>query len=411
MCNFTHSHAAMASQQRHDTHQPIERKPSMAECRRCVCGADTQESDRACLKVNNDPTSFITLPSGQNSIEFHHTADDADRHIRAHLTTILGSLRCHSDIQLVDGKALLLKYVNCNDVTGYQAANSFPLTVTPLEPEMIFELASTKVCWTDKMTLLFRPPFPAQTDSHKVYQLYLQQEWKMTSPSSPGCALITPPPTNRKRMTGTDTWQESSTFQFLIPSTSISIWLCITLIAPPTRCAIQNRNRCPRPFNSFCRRLCSSPKCGNPWTWLPSSLSTRATRNISSTRSWPTFPLLHDVLHLWRMRVVTRDVSDLSALSINRLYPVSALQRVILADITGALLYCWDVQDNPSSDDDQQSTSWRMYRVLPGKPGTGKSQVLIRTIHHATENGMSVLVTAPVALLAQGPHKIFLCDI
>ena len=40
---------------------------------------------------------------------------------------------------------------------------------------MIFELASTKVCWTDKMSLLFRPPFPAQTDSHKVYQLYLQR--------------------------------------------------------------------------------------------------------------------------------------------------------------------------------------------------------------------------------------------
>ena len=168
----------------------IECKPSMAECRRRVCGADTQKSDRSCLKVNNNPTSFITLPSGQNSIKFHHTADDADRHIRAHLTTILGSLRCHSDIQLADGKALLLKYVNsyitkmhesatseglyCNDLTGYQATNSFPRTVTPLEPEMIFELASTKVCWTDKMTLLFRPPFPAQTDSHKVYQLYLQ---------------------------------------------------------------------------------------------------------------------------------------------------------------------------------------------------------------------------------------------
>lgn len=125
MRNFTHSHAAVASQQRHDTRQPIECKPSTAECRRCVCGADTQESDRACLKVNN-PTSFITLPSGQNSIEFHHTADDADRHIRAHLTTILGSLRCHSDIQLADTKALLLKYAKsatseglyCNDVTG-----------------------------------------------------------------------------------------------------------------------------------------------------------------------------------------------------------------------------------------------------------------------------------------------------
>lgn len=32
-------------------------------------------------------------------------------------------------------------------------------------------------------------------------------------------------------------------------------------------------------------------------------------------------------------------------------------------------------------------------------------------IHHAIENEMSVLVAAPVALLAQGYHKIFLCDI
>ena len=52
-----------------------------------------------------------------------------------------------------------------------------------------------------------------------------------------------------------------------------------------------------------------------------------------------------------------------------------------------------------------------MYRVLPGKPGMGKSQLLIRAIDHTTENGMSVFVTAPVALLAQGYHKIFLCDI
>lgn len=153
--------------------------------------ADTQKSDKSYLKVHTHPTFFITLPYAKNSIELHHTADDAERHIRAHLTTILGSLRCRSDVQLADGKALLLKYVSsyvtkmhesatseglyCNGVTGYQAANSFLRTVTPLEPEMIFKLASTKVCWTDKMTLLFRPPFPGQTDSNKAYQFYLQR--------------------------------------------------------------------------------------------------------------------------------------------------------------------------------------------------------------------------------------------
>ena len=138
---------------------------------------------------------------------------------------------------------------------------------------------------------------------------------------------------------------------------------------------------------------------------ITEQLSTRATRNISSTRSWPTFPLVHDVLNLWCIRVVTGDISDLSALSIDRLYPLSALQCVILADITGALLYCRDVQHNPASDDDQQSTSWSMYRVLPGKPGTGKSQVLIRAIHHATENRMSVFVTAPVDDMNYGLNR------
>lgn len=52
-----------------------------------------------------------------------------------------------------------------------------------------------------------------------------------------------------------------------------------------------------------------------------------------------------------------------------------------------------------------------MYRVLLGKPGTGKSQVLITAIHHAIENKLSVLVAAPVALLAQGYHNIFLAAI
>ena len=41
-------------------------------------------------------------------------------------------------------------------------------------PEMIFQLSNIKVCWTDKMTVLFWPLFPGQTDSHKVYSMYLQ---------------------------------------------------------------------------------------------------------------------------------------------------------------------------------------------------------------------------------------------
>ena len=75
---------------------------------------------------------------------------------------------------------------------------------------------------------------------------------------------------------------------------------------------------------------------------------------------------LHDVLYLWHIRVVTGDVSDLSAFSIDRLYPLSSHQHAILADITGALTSRRDVQDNCTPHNDEQSSSWRMYRVLLG---------------------------------------------
>ena len=153
--------------------------------------ASIQKSDKSCLPVRHHPDSFITERNGRHTLQFQHTEDAAERHIRADITTLLGSLHCRTDVQLADGKALLLKYVSsyvtkmhesatseglyCTDVTGYQAAHSFLRTVTPLELEMVFQLSNIKVCWTDKSTVLFRPPFPDQTGGNKVYQMYLQR--------------------------------------------------------------------------------------------------------------------------------------------------------------------------------------------------------------------------------------------
>lgn len=85
---------------------------------------------------------------GNTTIQFLHTEDDADRHIWAYITTLLGCLQCRTDVQLADGKALFLKYISsyvikmhesatseglyCTDVTGYQATNSFLCTVKPI---------------------------------------------------------------------------------------------------------------------------------------------------------------------------------------------------------------------------------------------------------------------------------------
>ncbi|CAH3152175.1 unnamed protein product, partial [Porites lobata] len=71
----------------------------------------------------------------------------------------------------------------CTHVTGYQAAHSLLRTVTPLAPEIVFQLSNIKVCWTDKCTVLFRPPFPDQTEGNKTLLQWLR--YHQTSGAKP----------------------------------------------------------------------------------------------------------------------------------------------------------------------------------------------------------------------------------
>ena len=119
---------------------------------------------------------------------------------------------------------------------------------------------------------------------------------------------------------------------------------------------------------------------------------------------------LYDILHLWRIGVVTSNITDPSSISVDTLYPLSPLQNAILADIIAALSARRNsVEEHDSSPDN--TATWEKFHVLLGKPGTGKSQVLIPAIDHAVRTEMSVLVAAPVALLALAYNSIFLQDI
>ena len=119
---------------------------------------------------------------------------------------------------------------------------------------------------------------------------------------------------------------------------------------------------------------------------------------------------LYDILQLWRIGVVTADITDASSISVERMYPLSPHQTAIFTDITATLSARQSTLDHHHSSTENTAT-WEKFRVLLGKPGTGKSQVLIHAIGHAIRTDMSVLVAAPVALLPQGYNAIFLDDI
>ena len=92
------------------------------------------------------------------------------------------------DVQSSDGKAMLLKYVtsyvakchdavktqqlNSVDLGAYQATTSFLKNIHPLEPEMVLQLTSMKIAWSNSQTKPFTAPTPSQTQ-HKVHLKYL----------------------------------------------------------------------------------------------------------------------------------------------------------------------------------------------------------------------------------------------
>ena len=138
--------------------------------------------------MNNQPDSFVEDYNKIPHLQLQYTEEDANRNLHAYITSLLGSLRCRTDVKLADGKGMLLKYMSsyvtkmhevatsedlyCCDVSEFQAAHSFLRTVHLLEPEIIFQLSNIRVCWANKLTKQLRPLFP---EGNFMYQLYLRR--------------------------------------------------------------------------------------------------------------------------------------------------------------------------------------------------------------------------------------------
>ena len=81
--------------------------------------ADTQKSDKSLLPVNHHPNSFVRPP--WSSITLRRCSV---QNIHAYITMLLGALRCRTDVQVANGKAMLLKYVSSYVTKMHDAANN-----------------------------------------------------------------------------------------------------------------------------------------------------------------------------------------------------------------------------------------------------------------------------------------------
>ena len=226
----------------------------------------------------------------------------------------------------------------CTHVTGYQAAHSLLRTVTPLAPEIVFQLSNIKVCWTDKCTVLFRPPFPDQTEGNKVYKMYLQRP-----PTEEDQTLLQwlryHQTSGAKPKPYTDDWVLVGV-KYVSLFNPIFFYQHLTMNFPH-REAKQLRHAeedtMPETIKHFAQSIAFTPQNWDTAETITAEFEHEGHKAYFINTIVSYVQSFYDILYLWRNRVITNQVGDLSSLSLDSLYPLSPHQTAILADITAAL--------------------------------------------------------------------------
>ena len=114
---------------------------------------------------------------------------------------------------------------------------------------------------------------------------------------------------------------------------------------------------------------------------------------------------LHDTVHMWRKQVFTKDQLSHSHSSVGCVYQLDSVQNSIFNHVMGCLCkrdgFYSMREDDVDHDDETYNvetgvsttvpTDWRKFTLLTGKPGTGKSHVLLALIEKCISQGRKIL--------------------
>ena len=292
------------------------------------------------------------------------------------------------------------------------AAISFLRTVRPLAREMAFQLSNIKVAWTDKQTKQFRAPHPGQEDGNQVYHQYLKRHRSEDDQSLLEWLRCHSTVGAKAKALGADKYLVA--VKFVLPFNPVYFFQHL-LVHYPHRLAGKLRHveqaTMPVPIQYFSQALTLRPQWWSRPEQIRDQFQHEGHRTSFVTTLVSYVMALQNVYHLWQRCIVDARISCLLTRSVERLYPMSALQTAVYQDIMDSLAQRQAFVDQHANSGPEIDHCWRKYRVLMGKPGTGKSQVLIRVIHEALKPEASVLFATPVALLAQGYRSIFGADL
>ena len=161
------------------------------ELRDLVEGSQLDWQDSA-WPLRASPTQFDVE---QGRVLLQHPADAKQAHVRAWMPDVLGSMRCHMDVQTGDGRELLLQYAASYSVkfsdqfattwlneeaSDYHLARRILTEYHPLEPEMWLQLAGQmfrQVVMTGIVRRV-KVPVPWKNDPDRWLRAYMDCRWR-----------------------------------------------------------------------------------------------------------------------------------------------------------------------------------------------------------------------------------------
>ena len=395
---------------------------------------DLQKSRTSCLPLRQAPNRVLT-ENNETYLAFHHTRTDKGCNLRAFVPAVTGSLQCSMDVQSSDGKAMLLKYVTsyvakCHDevktqqlysmdLGAYQAATSFLKNMHPLEPEVVLELTSMKIAWSNSRTKPFTAPTPSQTQ-HKVHQKYLARseddehltflEWLRHhdhEKNPPKC------------------YEDGSTLvgvkHFSVFNRVFFYQLLIMNLPHRTLDELHDlrEDHLPEPIKHFVPAREKLPNILGSRETILQYLSSESHKRSYLDTIVLYMQSLQDIYTLWQLGVSDNTFATSERSQFEMQYPSSTQQRAIysryLSLVETSRQICGTCSPGSSSSTnqltDENSTDYLKYQLLLGFPGTGKTQVVKRLVHTLIEEEYSITVCAPLGLLATNYREEFYPDL
>ena len=408
-----------------------------------------QQSDKSALPYNDNPTTFAKV-NGKDILQLYHPQEAFALNLRCYLSSLLPALRCRMDLQFSDGNDMLLRYVSSyvsknsdgytNDrlfsrlTSPFQAAYRHIKDMNVCEPEMWMSMSSIKISWTCSRTKEYCPPSSDKVCENSIHNKYLKR-----TKDAEDLSFLQWLRNYQHTIAKPKRYKSGNTLVSVRYRTAFNdeFFFQDLLMNHPHRTLqqlfIPNYEQLPEQFRYF---SCAVANRASEWADVNAAkthFEKLGHRDYYINNLLSHIQSLLDILKLWQRQVLNK-TNFIECLNPADVHPLDEHQRAIFRRITHSMT-CrndyyssadeyTDVSDDEdidllleseeTSEDEATSSStplptvdWKKFILISGEAGTGKSQIIFRTVEWSLENDIQVLIATPTALLAMKYRNTF----